>query len=611
MSEAAPPVGGPGASVTALRRWLEGHERLAVAVFAALLALLFGARLLRSDPISLNEDWDYTQLTQWIAVQSVTDFGQFPLFTPYTCGGMGLLGNPQSRVMTPWFLFHLLFGVDIGIRLELIVHVAFAFAGAYYLARVAGLSRTASFVSGLVFPICSFHYAHFAVGHAATALPQAYLPWPLAFALRALELRRASFAACAGAVIALMFGEGGAYATAYSFLALAAVLGWAAVARRSWEPLRVLALVLVFTAAFGAAKFALTYEVMQSNPRHTQNPDGFFPLLMLRALFSRNQDLLQRHAYQRWSWHEYSAYVSPFFMLLAILGAVLERRRTRVYAACVALFAALAVGYLFSIWETPPRPLESPWTLLHRIPPFNSLRVPARLMVLVVLFLGLLAGFGVDALRQRLSARRFGLVLALAGLSVVDAWLVGTGNLEYAFGSKRDSAPLPAPPAGPFAQHFDREPPLMEGDDGPATRRMAAVVHQGYGVLNCYEPIRPRRAAIAPDEDGYRGEQYLVGAGTSRLVEWTPQRLTFDVSAPAGATLVVNQNFDAHFRLEDGQGRVVSHGGLLAVELPPGPQRVTLAYVCWSFWLGLLAALGATLATVLLWRRERKRGALS
>jgi hypothetical protein len=610
MTEPSAPVKAPGAGALAsFGAWMRAREALVIALFACAFAALFGVRLLRPDTLVTASDWDYTFLSQSLAVDAIERYGEWPLWTPYVCGGMPFFGNPQSRVLTPMFPLHLLFGVDTAIRLELVLHVALAFAGAYYLGRTLSLSRSASFIAALVFPACSLHYAHFAVGHAATTLPIAYLPWPLGFALRALHTRRASFAALAGAVIVVMFGEGGAYATAYSFLALGAVLSLLALTERRLEPLKVLGLVLVFTLAFGAAKFATTLEVIAMNPRHTSRPDGFFPLLMLRALFSRNQDLAQLHTYQRWGWHEYSAYVSPGFALLAVVGAVLERRRTWLYSACLALFLSLAVGYLFSIWETPPRPLESPWTLLHRIPPFSSLRVPARLMALVVLFVGILVGFGADALRARLPSWAWRAVLAGAALSLIDAWVVGTGNLEYAFRPvPAASAALP-PPAAPFAQFLDTAPPLMAGEDGPATRRMSAIVATGRGVLNCYEPIRPPRAARGPGEPGYRGEQYLTGEGSLRLVHFSPQRLTFDVGVRAPTTLVVNRNFDDHFRVVEGVGEVVSEGGLLAVRLPAGTQRVSLGYRCWAFLGGVGIGVLALIATVALWLREKRQAA--
>src|SRR5271167_2122256 len=83
-------------------------------------------------------DWDYHMQLHWVIWYTITHFHQFPFWNPYKCGGMPLLGNPQSPILTPFLLVDLLFGPVIGLHLASIVHVAIAFGGAYFLARVLG-----------------------------------------------------------------------------------------------------------------------------------------------------------------------------------------------------------------------------------------------------------------------------------------------------------------------------------------------------------------------------------------------------------------------------------------------------------------------------------------
>ena len=86
-------------------------------------------------------DWDYHMQLHWVTWYTITHFHQFPFWNPYKCGGMPLFGNPQSAILTPFLLLDLLFGPVIGLHLDSIVHVALAFGGAYFLARVLGISR--------------------------------------------------------------------------------------------------------------------------------------------------------------------------------------------------------------------------------------------------------------------------------------------------------------------------------------------------------------------------------------------------------------------------------------------------------------------------------------
>src|ERR1700686_5187854 len=49
-----------------------------------------------------NGDWDlFTQL-RWVPYYTITQFHQLPFWNPYKCGGMGMLGNPESMVVSPF-----------------------------------------------------------------------------------------------------------------------------------------------------------------------------------------------------------------------------------------------------------------------------------------------------------------------------------------------------------------------------------------------------------------------------------------------------------------------------------------------------------------------------
>jgi len=50
-------------------------------------------------------DWDFFLTLQWVAYHSIRHYHQLPQWNPYTCGGNSLIGNPQSHLLTPWFLF--------------------------------------------------------------------------------------------------------------------------------------------------------------------------------------------------------------------------------------------------------------------------------------------------------------------------------------------------------------------------------------------------------------------------------------------------------------------------------------------------------------------------
>jgi uncharacterized membrane protein YfhO len=131
------------------------------------------------------------------------------------------------------------------------------------------------------------------------------------------------------------------------------------------------------------------------------------------------------------------------------------------------------------------------------------------------------------------------------------------------------------------------------------------------GSVNCkaFGYYVPNDGILAYNQKGYRGEYWLTDPGTVSQTKWTPNRLSFDVSATAPTTLVINQNFDIDWHLESGNGTMASDHGRLAVEVPAGHQRLTLFYRPQHIVLALLMTLGGLVAFVLLWWWERSSAA--
>jgi uncharacterized membrane protein YfhO len=108
------------------------------------------------------------------------------------------------------------------------------------------------------------------------------------------------------------------------------------------------------------------------------------------------------------------------------------------------------------------------------------------------------------------------------------------------------------------------------------------------------------RDIVSPsNRPGYRGEQYLLGAGSLRLATWSPEILVYDVDVKSPTVLEINQNYDTSWKVHRGRGEVFSDNGLLAVRLSAGAQQIELRYRSDAFVAGLLIALAAFLLALL------------
>lgn len=115
---------------------------------------------------------------------------------------------------------------------------------------------------------------------------------------------------------------------------------------------------------------------------------------------------------------------------------------------------------------------------------------------------------------------------------------------------------------------------------------------------------------IASNQPGHRGEYYLLGPGSLVLRQWTPNALSYDVVTPIANVAVINQNYDANWRLARGRRVVFSHGGLIAVRVPAGTQHLRLVYRNNLFLIGATISLMTCVIALALWTRERRRSAL-
>ncbi|MGD0075261.1 MAG: hypothetical protein ABSD31_13120 [Candidatus Binataceae bacterium] len=531
-------------------------------------------------------DWEFITSLHWVPYYTVAHFHQFPLWNPYKCGGMPMFGNPQSRILTPFFLLHLLAGPVLGLQLEVILHLVVAWIGGYVLGRVIGLGPLACVVCASIFPASSWFYLHIGEGH-LVFLPAAYMPWVAALFYMAVDRKRLLLAALAGLLIALIFFEGGLYLGIFAGIMIASIALPMILTRWSLWPLWSGLTVAVFTGGFSAIKLLPTVDVFRMYPRGAMGGESNPWWVIKICLFSHYQDIL-RNGPGSFGFQEYGAFISVFFVALAVLGAIYGWRRPLPWVISAVLFLEMARG------DTGPHSL---WVLIRSVRFFGGLvtamRLPTRLLIAFVMTVSVLAGLGAELLcaKLRRSGPWFAAALLAAGL--IDSWLVGPPNLKLIF---RDTTPRLA-----------RSLQFRQMRQLGAKFNMTHVAEANMGALECYEYTDITTNAVGYDQGGYKGEQYLTGPGMLQLTHWTPNALSYDVMVFGPTKLIINQNYESGWHLAEGVGEVSSENGLIAVRLPAGKQHLKLVYGSKSFNYGLGLFVLTLAAMVLVWRYECRR----
>ncbi len=76
-----------------------------------------------------DTDRDVFMQLRWVPYYTLTHFHQFPYWSPYKCGGMSMIGNPEGSAVTPFILPYLVFGMASGVIFEIYLHLAIYVCG--------------------------------------------------------------------------------------------------------------------------------------------------------------------------------------------------------------------------------------------------------------------------------------------------------------------------------------------------------------------------------------------------------------------------------------------------------------------------------------------------
>jgi len=316
-------------------------------------------------------------------------------------------------------------------------------------------------------------------------------------------------------MLALTATEGN-YTFVYAGILLALLSLMIALTQRSILPGIAAVVLVVFGAAIGAIKMLPVAEFIALYPRAAGLACRDATLSMIPTfLFSRNQDLY-REIPNTGLFACYGAYVSPAFALLAVFGLLTGRLKTLPWLVAAIVLLLLARG------SSGP---YSAFALLQRLPLCGNISFPTRFMYPFVFAVGAIAAFGADFVCR--NAGRWGphAVGALFVIGLVDAWFVGPPNLRYLFHS----------PTPNQLYHYAQFRQFWSDD----TQKMTEYNMANLGAINCYGTASIPPRVVGYNQADYSGEYYLVGPGQATQVEWTPNQLTYHVSATAPTELVV------------------------------------------------------------------------
>jgi hypothetical protein len=546
------------------------------------------------------DDWDALLFQHGAVLKAAVEYGQMPFWNPWYCGGNVLWQNPQTPLLTPAYALALIAGVPLGVKLTVLLHYLAGFAGMHVLLR-RGLGVTSNlylwFVAAM-FTLGGGAALHVAVGH-LTFLPYFYLPWILWLFIEALSSGSFRFATGAAAFLALAVWNGGVYIAVMAAVALGIFAVSAALCRRDWRPIVMVAFVGVLMALASAPKL-LPVLIFAADPRKVDirafpaGPDLTTAEMMMTSFFEPFQFRRMRIGGMKYGWHEYGNYVGTVAILLAAGSVVTAVARVRVREQWLGVSLAATAVALFLIAVGDFGPL-APYSLLRRLPGVADLRIPTRYLLLFNVFAAATVGW---AMGRRAGTEPAPLSQPLAVVLILSTVFLAFCNRRLVMNVFPFAAPAqtltfgahpPAPAIDPDTDGFALDSPMFRG------------LLNNRGVLRCNEPLH-----LPGNVNATRPILFADGQASVSRVNFTPNRIEFAVVTRGGPGRVfMNQRYVAGWGSTAGPIAIDEATQLPYVTIPAtATGSYSFTFAPRGLVVGLLALMSGLALAAATWRRR-------
>lgn len=356
-----------------------------------------------SDTVSQFFPW---HLTASKAVEN----GEMPFWNPYNLGGEPLLANiqlayfyPPNLVLFSIMPAHMVFGFSF------YLHILFAGFSTYLLARHLKLDRYCALASGVIFMFSGYFIGHIYSGHYAQVCAASWLPMIFLLFDITIQKKKWSWGLLLGTAIGIQFLAGHLQMTLFALgmcgLYFIYFLVTKNLEKRDLKTSSLLLAILIpgaiLAVVLSLIQLIPTYEMISLTTRNEgisytyavaySYPPWSLVSLLLPNLFGNPVD---GNYWNVWSYYEMGFYMGVPALFLVPLSYISRKDKfVRFFTGVGILAMILAMGKYTGIY----------WILWKVVPGFDVLRVPARFMIITILSVSILSGYGLSNLRAKLS----------------------------------------------------------------------------------------------------------------------------------------------------------------------------------------------------------------
>ena len=334
--------------------------------------------------------------------------GHFPFWNPYIKCGVPLFATIQAGVLYPLSLLYLFLPFDLAFNWTIILHFFLAGAFTYALMRELGATIQGALAAAMAFLFSGYLISVHNVLN--TLLSVTWYPLVMLCGCRMVRTGLFRWAVSAGVSLCCMFLGGGIEIVLLTLASLLLLCFYPKIlplkdsenSLNLQRRLSYLALMLLIFVGLSMVQIVPFLELYEQSHRHggvTLQEATLWSLaprdliyFLLPSFFgpSMTPDLY-------WKYQNYlkTIYVGPVVLCLAGIYFVQQGKRG------LALLSAMGLTLVFALGDHTPL-----YPFFYRyFPLFSTIRYPVKFLFLVVFFLCLAAGFGLDIVRQRFSQK--------------------------------------------------------------------------------------------------------------------------------------------------------------------------------------------------------------
>lgn len=550
-------------------------------------------------------DWRLHLSWAGAAHNTILHYGQLPTWNPYRCGGVSVIGEPESDVLSLFLPLLIMFGPFLGYVSLFIINFAIGCVGFYKLGRRYELSTLASVLAGQAYMMSGLYILPFTVGM-TNFLSIAYLPFIFLYFENYLDEGKFKDAVGAAFFTSLIFLSGFHYIPIVILYVLVSAIIRSAQSRNLRE-IRKFIWVLILFISFSAIKLLPSVDLLTQAGSVTYNYErtgGYSLASLAYSLLSRDQtsSLIQKLTTSNsnfWTGVNYQIdengmYIG--FVLFAFFIFGLYKRPSKYSRLTYILIIFLIISFGTNIYP-------NIYGFIQALPLVSLIRVANRFRYIFMVPVVLLIGFGFD-MCMRFITRKFtlthykatmffSLFLLCIGLDLLYVNL----HKEHVLPMVRNIKIIHPNLSQDFYNHCSYEISEYE------------LTMQNQGNINCFDNVLFSTYATCKERTDYRGEVYLQREkGTATQTYFSPNLRRVTVNTTDTDLLIVNQNYDANWKatIDNKPTQTQDAEHLLAVPLPKGEHTIELYYrPIWLYIGTFISALSLVLCGIYLWKTKK------